>query len=382
LNFSGTILEAKDLHLIRGGKMVLDIPALGIDDGEILSLIGPNGAGKSTLLQALAGLLKLTRGTLYFRGEGISYHRASFLYRRRLAMVFQDPLLFDTTVFENVASGLKIRGEGRAEIQKRVAENLERFGIAHMIHRSARKISGGEAQRVALARALAIRPEILFLDEPFSSLDPPSRETLIEDLERILRQTGTTAVFATHDRMEALRLSDRIAVMKEGRVLQIGSPSEVMNQPVDEFVASFVGVETILTGEVTRREGGSFIASILGQEVEAVGEIQVGEQVAFCIRPENVTLTVPPRQETTSARNVFFGWIVKVVPMGLFHRVHLDCGFPLVAYVTSHSLEGLSLTAGKEIYASFKATAIHVIRKTKKPALSKPQVASRESASG
>jgi tungstate transport system ATP-binding protein len=368
LNSAGTILGAKDLHLIRGGKMVLDIPALGIDDGEILSLIGPNGAGKSTLLQALAGLLKLTRGMLYFRGEGISSRRASFRYRRRLAMVFQDPLLFDTTVFGNVASGLRIRGEGEGEVKRRVAENLERFGIFHLTHRSARKISGGEAQRVALARAMAIRPEILFLDEPFSSLDPPTREALIEDLERILRQTRTTTVFATHDRMEALRLSDRVAVMKDGKVSQIGPPSEVMNQPVDEFVASFVGVETILTGEVIRSERGSFIASILGQEVEAVGEIRVGEQVVFCIRPENVTLTVPPHRETTSARNVFFGWIVKIVPMGLFHRVHLDCGFPLVAYVTSHSLEGLSLSEGKEVYASFKATAIHVIRKTKKSA--------------
>jgi tungstate transport system ATP-binding protein len=273
-----------------------------------------------------------------------------------------------------VASGLRIRGEREGEVKRQVAENLERFGIFHLAQRSARKISGGEAQRVALARALAIRPEILFLDEPFSSLDPPTRETLIEDLERILRQTRTTTLFATHDRMEALRLSDRIAVMKDGKIPQIGPPAEVMNQPVDEFVASFVGVETILTGEVTRREGGSFVASILGQEVEAVGEIQVGEQVAFCIRPENVTLTIPPRQETTSARNVFFGWIVKVVPMGLFHRVHLNCGFPLVAYVTSHSLEGLSLSEGKEVYASFKATAIHVIRKTRKE-----KIASRKS---
>jgi tungstate transport system ATP-binding protein len=327
-------------------------------------------------------LIRAEEGEFFFKGEKVSSSHGLLQYRRRLAMVFQEPMLFDTTVSRNVASGLKIRGLDRSEIEERVKQNLQRFGISHLMDRSARKLSGGEAQRVALARALAIQPEILFLDEPFASLDPPTRESLMEDLERILRQTGTTTVFATHDRMEALRLSDRIAVMKEGRILQIGSPSEVMNQPVDEFVASFVGVETILTGEVTRSEGGSFIASILGQEVEAVGEIRVGEQVAFCIRPENVTLTVPPRQETTSARNVFFGRIVKVVPMGLFHRVHLDCGFPLVAYVTSHSLEGLSLSEGKEVYASFKATAIHVIRKTKKSALSRPQVASRESASG
>ena len=148
-------------------------------------------------------------------------------------MVFQEPLLFDTTVFENVASGLKIRGMRGPEIQEIVRENLERFGIAHLPDRSARKISGGEAQRVALARAFATRPETLLLDEPFASLDPPTRECLLDDLESILRQTKTTTLMATHDRMEALRLSDRIAVMNQGRILQVGPPAEVMNHPID-----------------------------------------------------------------------------------------------------------------------------------------------------
>ena len=138
-------------------------------------------------------------------------------------MVFQEPLLFDTTVFENVASGLRIRGMKGPQIREIVNENLERFGILHLFHRSARKISGGEAQRVALARAFATRPEVLLLDEPFASLDPPTRESLLVDLESILRETKTTTLLATHDRMEALRLSDRIAVMNMGRILAGGS---------------------------------------------------------------------------------------------------------------------------------------------------------------
>lgn len=365
MNGAGHILEGRNLQVVRGGNQVLDIRALRVDEGEILSLIGPNGAGKSTLLHTLAGLVGLDRGELFFRGERVSSGSSAFPYRRKLSMVFQEPLLFDTTVYENVASGLKIRGESRAEIQRRVAENLERFGIDSLRHRSARKISGGEAQRVALARALAIGPEILFLDEPFSSLDLPTRESLIEDLEWILRQTGTTAVFATHDRMEALRLSDRLAVMNEGRILQIGPPPEVMNQPVDEFVASFVGVETILVGRVVKKDGGSFVADIMGQEVEAVGEMKLGESVVFCIRPENVTLAVLPFKGAMSARNVFTGRITKVVPLGLYYKVQLYCGFPLIAYVTRHSLENLSLEEGKEVVASFKATSIHVIKKGK-----------------
>jgi tungstate transport system ATP-binding protein len=138
-----------------------------------------------------------------------------------------------------------------------------------------------------------------------------------------------------------------------------------MNRPLDEFVASFVGVETILNGWVVKRDGGSFIATVLGHEIEAVGDVHVGEEVALCIRPENVTLSVHPFKATTSARNMFPGKIIGISPMGLFHKVHLDCGFPLVAYVTYHSLENLTLTEGKEVNASFKATAIHVVRRRK-----------------
>jgi tungstate transport system ATP-binding protein len=326
-------------------------------------LIGPNGAGKTTLLQTLSYLLKPYQGEIFFRGKKVESNHSVLEYRRKLAMGFQEPLLFDTTVFNNVASGLKIRGMKRGGIHAKVIEQLERFEISHLSDRSARTLSGGEAQRTSLARAFALQPEILLLDEPFSSLDPPTRDSLIEDLEHILQQTRTTAIFATHDRLEALRLSNRMAVMNEGKILQIGFPGEVMNHPVNEMVASFVGVETILTGKVIKQSGGTFVTSIEGQEIEAVGDIHLGETVVLCIRPENVTLSTRPSQEGTSARNVFSGRIVKIISLGLYQKVHLHCGFPLVAYVTNHSLEGLSLAEGKEVRAFFKATAVTVIRK-------------------
>jgi len=358
-----TILEVKNLEVKRGGTILLNIPSLSIEKGEILALIGPNGAGKTTFLQTLSYLLKPFQGKIFFRGKKVETHISVLEYRRKLAMVFQDPLLFDTTVFNNVASGLKIRGMKKKEMEDRVIEQLDRFGISPLSHRSAKTLSGGEAQRASLARAFAIQPEILLLDEPFSSLDPPTRESLMEDLEHILYQTRTTTIFATHDRIEALSLSDRIAVMNNGMIQQIGSPEEVMNHPIDEFVASFVGVETILTGKVIKKNGGTFVASILGKEVEAVGEVHLGETVILCIRPENVILSAHLSKETTSVRNVFQGKIERIVPFGLYQKVHLHCGFPLVAYVTNHSLEELSLTEGKEVRASFKATAIHVVRK-------------------
>ncbi|MBU2056014.1 MAG: ABC transporter ATP-binding protein [Proteobacteria bacterium] len=355
------LLRAERLLVHRGGVTVLDIPALDVFEGQVLVLIGPNGAGKSTLLLTLAGLLKPSRGRLLFRGEEID--AAGSGYRRRIAMVFQEPLLFDATVFENVAAGLKIRGRGRAEIGRTVPEYLERFGIGHLARRSARKLSGGEAQRTSLARAFVTKPEIIFLDEPFSSLDPPTREGLTGDLERILRETQTTAIASTHDQTEALRLADQIAVMNGGRIAQIGPVAEVMNRPVDGFVASFVGVETVLPGRVTRVSDGVFTAAVEGGEIEAVGRVRTGEGVLCCIRPEHVTLSTNIPPPGSSARNVFSGRILKIVAIGLFHRIHVDCGFNLVAYVTRQSLESLSLEEGGDVIASFKATAVHVIHR-------------------
>jgi tungstate transport system ATP-binding protein len=353
------LLKAEDLLVRRGGVTVLDIPALDVFSGQVLALIGPNGAGKSTLLLTLAGLLKPARGSLLFRGERIG--NGGFDYRRHIAMVFQEPLLFDATVFENVATGLRIRGVGREEIGRKVPEYLERFGIGHLAKRSARKLSGGEAQRTSLARAFVTKPEIVFLDEPFSSLDPPTREALTGDLERILRETRTTAVASTHDQTEALRLGDRLAVVNGGRIVQIGPAAEVMNRPVDEFVASFVGVETVLPGRVVRISDGVFTAAVEGGQIEAVGHVRIGEDVLCCIRPEHVTISTNAPPPGTSARNAFPGTIRTITPLGLFHRVRVDCGFDLVAYVTRQSLDELGLEEGKNVTASFKATAVHVI---------------------
>jgi tungstate transport system ATP-binding protein len=183
------------------------------------------------------------------------------------------------------------------------------------------------------------------------------------DLELILRETRTTGIMATHDQMEALRLSDQIAVMNEGKIVQMGSPAEVMNHPVDEFIASFVGTETILAGRVIRRNAGTFSVSVAGRDIEAVGGAMPGESVILCIRPENVTVATGSSKEISSARNVFSGVVKKIISSGAFYKVELDCGFPLVAYVTNHAREDLFMHEGMDLTASFKATAIHVIRK-------------------
>lgn len=363
MNSPQTILEAKNIELRRGGVTTLQIPLLSIFEGEVLSLLGPNGAGKSTLMLTLACLLKTHAGELLFRGQKIENHGSELAYRRRLAMVFQEPLLFETTVFNNVAAGLTLRGLARNEITKTVAECLERFRIKHLADRAARKISGGEAQRTSLARAFALKPQIIFLDEPFSSLDPPTREALMEDLDRIIKETKTTVVFATHDQEEALRLSDRMAVMHRGRIIQIGTSADVINYPVDEFVASFVGMETVLQGVVRQSARGMMTVSVAGHDVAAVGEAHPGEKLLLGVRPENVTLAKTSHPEDTSARNVFAATVVKIIPRGLFYRICLDCGFFLSTYITGQSVEALALHEGVKVAASFKATAVHVIRK-------------------
>jgi tungstate transport system ATP-binding protein len=356
------ILEGRGLRVARSGFSILDIDTILIAEGEVLSLVGPNGAGKTTLLVALCLLTKSLQGSIFFKGKKIGEGISVDTYRRKIAMVFQEPLLFNTTVFENVASGLNFRRIKKSKISHIVDENLERFGISHLKNRSARTLSGGEAQRVSLARAFALGPDILFLDEPFSALDPPTRESLISDFEAVLGASRTTTIFATHDRMEALRLSDRIAVMNNGKMLQVGGAEEVMNHPSNEFVASFVGVETILKGRVVEAKEGEIVVRVGGHEIEAVGNDPPGEHVILCIRPENVTLSSNPSSAQTSARNVFPGVIEKITLLGLYYRVDMDCGFPLVSYVTKHSLEHLSLRAGKKIEASFKATAVHVLK--------------------
>jgi len=232
------LLQAAGLRIRRGGVQVLDLPCFSISAEEKVAVIGPNGAGKSSLLLGLACLIQRECGTITFQGEEVT-PRGETRFRRRIAMVFQEPLLFDTTVLDNVAEGLRIRGSGRAEARKAAMESLELFSVGHLAGRSAHKLSGGEAQRVSLARAFAVRPELILMDEPFSSLDLPTRIVLAEDLGRILHESGTAALIATHDRIEALRVVERLVVMEGGKIIQEGTPQEVMAQPANAFVAAF-----------------------------------------------------------------------------------------------------------------------------------------------
>lgn len=354
------LLSAQNLGVRRGGIIVLDIPDFQLLPGEFVSLIGPNGSGKSSLLLSLMCLIERERGRIAFRGLAIDSARHALDYRRRVAMVFQEPLLFDTTVYHNVVSGLKLRGvEGNA-LKERAGAILERFDLSRMAERHARKLSGGEARRVSLARAFAVEPEMIFFDEPFANLDPPTRQVLSNEIEQIIRDTGIAAILVTHDQSEALRLSDRIVVMKDGRIVQSGVPEDVMNRPVNPFVAHFVGMDTVLPGVVTSSGAGFVGIATSGHEILAVGNAAIGQDVYCGMRPENVVID---RWETTGAAgggNRFPGVVVDIASQRPLLKLSLDCGFPLFAYVTAESFTALGLPQRKRVLASFTPAAVHV----------------------
>jgi tungstate transport system ATP-binding protein len=288
------------------------------------------------------------------------YRGGALGYRRRNAVVFQEPLLFDTTVFGNVAAGLEIRGVPAPERARRAARSLERFRIAHLAGRSARTLSGGEAQRASLARAMALEPEILFLDEPFAALDPPAREALIVDLAGTLRETATTTVLVTHDRGEAVRLADRIAVLEDGRVLQIGPVREVLECPADEAVAGFLGVENILPGTVAAAEGPLVrVACGPATLVAARRPFAAGARVAVCIRPERVVLERTTTAETGA--NALPGRVTRLEVLGPLVRVTLDVGFPLIAFAPPPRVAELGLAEGAPVVASVNPEAVHLV---------------------
>ncbi len=352
------LFEIHDLVIHRQGRPVLSLDRLTVEEGEILAVIGPNGAGKSTLLLALARLLQPTTGQILFRGQPILNDLA---YRRRIALVLQDPLLLNTSVYNNVAAGLRFRRLPRSDIQQRVRDWLSRLQIDSLQDRPAPRLSGGEAQRASLARALVLQPELLLLDEPFGALDAPTRTRLIDDLHALLKSTATTTVFVTHDQDEAMLLGDRVAVLLDGRLRQIGTPEAIFSTPADAEVAAFVGVETVIAGQVTHTQEGLLTILAHGFTLEAVGDYNPGRYVLFCLRPEDVTLWVDAGTGKSSARNHLAGTITRMTPQGPLVRVIVDCGFPLVSLVTRTSARQMGLTEGQPVTATFKASAVHLI---------------------
>jgi thiamine transport system ATP-binding protein len=245
------MLRLDEVRVSFDGKAALDRVTFEVAEGEVVTVLGPSGSGKSTLLRVVAGLQRPDSGRVLLDGEDLSSVPA---HRRGIGLVFQDHVLFHhRDVWGNVAFGLRMRRDSRQDIERRVRECLELVGLEGYERRSVVTLSGGEQQRVALARALAPEPRVLLLDEPLGSLDRRLRDRLLEDLTAIFDRLHVTALHVTHDRAEAFALGDRVAVMRSGRIVQIGTPDQVWARPADEDTARFLGLN-VLDGRAIRPE--------------------------------------------------------------------------------------------------------------------------------
>jgi len=356
------LIGIRSLRMVYSHKEILQDMNLDIGRGEVFALIGPSGSGKTTLLRLIDLLERPTSGTIYFDGldtNGSEQKRLEI--RRRMALVSQKPTVFNASVHDNVAYGLRVRGQRGPDLHNKVNLALESVGLGSYEHRSARTLSGGEVQRVALARAAIIEPEVLLLDEPTANLDPVSTAHIERLIAEIIQQLNTTVILATHDMAQGQRLADRVGVLMEGRMLQMGDPRDVFDLPQSRQVAAFVGVENILEGSVVSSEEGIVTIDVGGAMIEAVSNLGLGEDVSVFIRPEQVV--VAPAQASSSARNVLAGKITRLTSAGALVQIEMDCGFKLVSLVTKRSIEELELQVGHRVYASFKATGVHVIRR-------------------
>jgi tungstate transport system ATP-binding protein len=237
------VLQASGVSVRRDERVTLQPTDFAVHAGETVGVYGPNGAGKSTLLQALAGLLPLASGTIKVGNEILGRDLTALAYHRRIAAVFQEPLLLRGTVSHNVGLGLALRGIGAGGREARVRPMLEQFKIAHLADRSVATLSGGEAQRTSLARALVLDPEVLFLDEPFAALDQPTRRRLVREFGELLRKRQMATVFVTHDLAEVSALCDRCVIVDAGAILQNDPLPQLLERPRTPRVAEIIGLE-------------------------------------------------------------------------------------------------------------------------------------------
>ncbi|MCK0162445.1 spermidine/putrescine ABC transporter ATP-binding protein PotA [Marinobacter sp. S6332] len=300
-----TLLSLSGISKQFDDKTVLDELSLTIDDGEFITLLGPSGCGKTTLLRMMAGFELPDQGTVTLSGVDITQTPPE---KRPLNTVFQNYALFPhMSVFDNVAYGLKMEKRPKAEIQERVEEALAMVQLEDFAKRKPHQLSGGQQQRVAIARAVVKRPKMLLLDEPLSALDYKLRRTMQVELKRLQRELGITFVFVTHDQEEALSMSDRIVVLKDGRIQQLGTPREVYERPANVFTARFVGQTNFFPGRVTKIEGERISVDVFGLNRDLSKpsfRVALNQSLHVLLRPEDIRVLAPDDTEGVAGKIV------------------------------------------------------------------------------
>ena len=350
------LIELKGVTKSYGEVTALDDVSLEIREKEIYTVLGPNGSGKTTMLRIMASIDKPTSGDVFLGGEKIDDNNRSQA-RRRSTMVFQKTALFNTTVYKNIAYGLKLRGCSKKETEEKVREALSLVKLRGYEKRPAKKLSGGEQQRVSLARTLVLNTELLLLDEPTANLDPKNVSVIEETISRVNREYDTTIVMATHNMFQAETLTNRVALLLGGKIAQVGTPQEIFRGP-SENLASFARLENVFSGTSRiLREGTSVIDVDRGMRIEAA--LRKSGKVTVFVRPEDIILSKKP--VTSSARNVFEGKIVEISDFGPVVKLRVDAGKEFVVQITKRSFVEMRLNVGSTVFLTFKASSVHLI---------------------
>jgi len=298
-------IEKRFGDLVAVQPMDLDIP-----EGSFVTLLGPSGCGKTTLLRMLAGLEPPTRGDIFIKGKRIN---DTPIHKRNLGMIFQNYALFPhKTIFDNVAFGLKYRDVSKTVMKEKVEKALETVRLPGVGSRMPSQLSGGQQQRIALARAIVIEPDVLLMDEPLSALDENLREDMRREIDNLQMVLGVTTIFVTHDQREALSMSDKVVVMKEGFIQQQGEPEEVYNNSINHFVADFLGHSNFLKAQVKTRKNGNYEVELADGSTclaSPVGEFEVTENAEIVIRAQKMTLGNKEDFIKEEGMNYFFGKI-------------------------------------------------------------------------
>jgi iron(III) transport system ATP-binding protein len=356
------MVEIENLHKQFGAETAVKDFNLSIAEGEFVTLLGPSGCGKTTTLRCIAGLERPEAGEIRIGDEiVVSAEKDIYLVpeHRNIGMVFQSYAVWPhMTVFDNVAYGLRVRRAPGSVIKKLTNQTLELVGLDHLADRYATKLSGGQRQRVALARAIVYEPKVILFDEPLSNLDAKLREQMRDEIVRLQKEVGITSVFVTHDQSEALVMSDRVVVMDKAVIQQIGDPQTIYAQPVNTFVANFIGVASLLEGSLLGRTGDYCEMEIpLGEgleplHVQAVGGdgAQTGQSLFLSLRPEDITLHLEAPNGTSNG-NVLEGNVIDTVYLGNFLECRVQVGCHEVSIQIDHFEQ---LAPGQTVFLSFQ----------------------------
>jgi spermidine/putrescine ABC transporter ATP-binding subunit len=349
---------------IFGEARAVDRVSLSIEPGSMVALLGPSGCGKTTTLRMIAGLLEPNAGEIYLDGSPIT--RVP-VHRRNIGMLFQNYALFPhMNVVQNIAFGLETRGIARTAVETRVAEAMQLVQLAGYEERMPGELSGGQQQRVALARAVVVEPTLLLLDEPLGALDKSLRQNMQVELRALQRRLGITTVMVTHDQDEALTMSDRIVIMREGRIEQIGKPEEVYQHPVSRFTASFLGASNFFRGRVTGIAGGMLTVAVPGGPVLKLhADRAIGNDVTLALRPEAVSVSPAKTGDSGGSPNTTSAIVEQIIYHGFVTHLHLRLpnGDPLLAFLRNGTgLNASPISPSILVTANWTDDAAQIVR--------------------